>query len=435
MNDSKIVSAQGISKFYLLYNQPQDRLKQSIFGRFGKNYARTFWALRDVSFELQRGEVLGLIGRNGSGKSTILQIVAGTLQPTYGSMDVKGRITALLELGAGFNPEFTGRENIFLNGATLGIPEKKMRNLAEEIIDFAQIGDFIDQPVKIYSSGMFVRLAFSIATVVDPDVLIIDEALAVGDIGFVMKCMNRLKKMREQGATILLATHDVQTVRSFCDKAIWLHQGEMALAGAPLEVTSRYMEFLFNEQTNTAAVVTKPGYTSEISAAGADGWIEFERQLNLIRWGSQEIKIEAGSLVCGESAGNSVFEYGQEMVLQMRIKALRDVPSETVGFGFAFRNSKGLDVITSTTYDQGTRIPPLRAGQSLLIRFRLKNILAPGDYALILNVENRDEASPHYYDFVENGVLFKVTASTLIHSLVLPDIEQKLILLDEGSQR
>jgi ABC-type polysaccharide/polyol phosphate transport system ATPase subunit len=181
MNDEIAVSVQNVSKRYLLYDRPQDRLKQTLFWRFGKTYAREFWALRDVSFGVRRGETLGIIGQNGSGKSTLLQIMAGTLQPTEGNADVRGKVAALLELGAGFTPEFTGRENVFLNGAILGVPEAEMRERFDEITTFAQIGDFIDQPVKTYSSGMYVRLAFAVAVCVDPDVLIVDEALAVGD--------------------------------------------------------------------------------------------------------------------------------------------------------------------------------------------------------------------------------------------------------------
>jgi lipopolysaccharide transport system ATP-binding protein len=172
MSSPTAISVQEVSKLYLLYKKPQDRLKQALFRRMGKNYASTFWALQDISFEVEKGVALGIIGRNGSGKSTLLQIIAGTLTPTHGKVQVRGRVAALLELGAGFNPEFTGRENIFLNGAILGISEAEMRRRLEEIIDFAQIGQFIDQPVKFYSSGMYVRLAFAIAASVEPDVLI-----------------------------------------------------------------------------------------------------------------------------------------------------------------------------------------------------------------------------------------------------------------------
>ena len=424
-----VISAQGLSKLYLLYKKPQDRLKQSILGRLGRNYAQTFWALRNVSFEVNRGEALGIIGRNGSGKSTLLQILAGTLQLTEGRFTTNGRLTALLELGAGFNTEFTGRENILLNGATLGIPEREMRNLSEKVIDFAQIGDFIDQPVKIYSSGMFVRLAFSIATAVEPDILIIDEALAVGDMGFVFKCMNRMKQMREQGATVILVTHDVQTVRSFCDKALWLKDGGVAMSGAPLDVTSRYMEFLFSDQPdegspNTTTIDFVPGQSSNEQSVD-----QLSHRKDLVRWGSAEIQIESCSIDNGKSGTALYFEYGDQLNIRLLARAREDIASETIGLGFAFRNSRGLDIITCTTYENNLRLPALRKGQVVEACFTLDNILSPGDYALVVNVEHRDQTVPHYFDFVENTLIFKVVSDKVIHSLVLPPVEQRIRII------
>jgi lipopolysaccharide transport system ATP-binding protein len=421
MTQELAVSAQELGKLYLLYKQPQDRLKQSILGRLGRNYAQTFWALRNVSFEVRRGEALGIIGRNGSGKSTLLQILAGTSQPTEGHFITNGRLTALLELGAGFNMEFTGRENILLNGATLGIPEREMRRLSEKVIDFAQIGEFIDQPVKIYSSGMFVRLAFAIATAVDPDILIIDEALAVGDMGFVFKCMNRMKQMREQGATIILVTHDIQTVRSFCDQAIWLNQGQTAMSGSPVDVTSRYMEFLFSDQSLAN--------TSTIDFSFQEDSVDFlSNHPDLVRWGSGELIIERCAIDNGRSNSAPVFNYGDHLNIRLSARAIQEIPSTQIGLGFAFRNSKGLDVITATTYEEGTRFPALKQGQAIDVIFSLDNILAAGDYALVVNAENRDQITPRYYDFVENPVIFKVISDKLIHSLVLPilDLQVKI---------
>lgn len=426
------VSLQNISKLYLLYDKPQDRLKQSIFGRLGRDYAHTFWALRDISFDVHRGEVLGIIGRNGSGKSTLLQIIAGTLQPTEGKLSVQGRLTALLELGAGFNPEFTGRENILINGATIGIHEKEMRERIDEIIEFAQIGEFIDQPVKIYSSGMYVRLAFAIATSVEPDVLLIDEALAVGDIGFVIKCMNRMKQMRERGATILLVTHDVQTVRSFCDTAIWLNQGALALASTPMETTARYIQFLFEEQIGSVNVEVKGEEaqgvedTRETQAASS----EMDKRLDLVRWGSGELRIESCHLNGVEMEAKPMFDYGETIKMRIMVRALKGLSTQNLGVGFAFRNMNGLDIITGTTYDEGIRIRPPRQGDLIEIKFKLENILAPGDYALVVNVENRDQPTPQYYDFIENLFILKVTSPKLIHSLVLPKIEQEISYLE-----
>jgi lipopolysaccharide transport system ATP-binding protein len=422
MKNEISVSVQDLSKLYLLYKQPQDRLKQSLFGRLGKNYAQTFWALQDISFEIKPGETFGIIGRNGSGKSTLLQIIAGVLQPTKGQALVYGRLAALLELGAGFNPEFTGRENIFLNGATLGIPEKEMRQKLGTIIDFADIGDFIDQPVKIYSSGMFVRLA--IATSVEPDVLIIDEALAVGDTGFVMKCMNHMKKMRASGTTILLVTHDVQTIRSFCDRAIWLDQGRMQKIGDPLEVSSQYLQYLFGEKmkpSSQSASTPQPARSSE------QDWIDLTQQTGLVRWGSGEIRLEACQIYGNQNSAQA-FEHGERLTIQIKARALQDLSNPALGFGFALRNIKGLDIITATTLEQSYTFPALKTGQVIWLTFELDNILGIGDYALVLNIEDRSDATPHYYDFVENAELFKVFSYKPIFSLVLPPIQQAITI-------
>ena len=426
------ISVEHLSKMYLLYNRPVDRLKQSLLGPFGKNYARIFWALRDVSFSVEKGQAIGIIGRNGSGKSTLLQILAGTLAHTEGEYQVNGRVAALLELGAGFNPDFTGRENIFLNGATLGIPEKEMRKMESAIIDFAQIGDFIDQPVKIYSSGMFVRLAFAIATCIEPEILIVDEALAVGDAGFVIKCMNRMREMRERGTTIVLVTHDVQTVRSFCDSVLWLHEGKIRGYGSSADITARYLQFLFEEQ-NSQIVVNEqtpntPSNSKTTINAGKKTLLVANRP-DLTRWGSGEIQIQAFQLDNGLQTGSYLFEYGQQLKLTIQAKAAVDVSSPFIGFGFSFRNTKGLDIITFTTFEDNIHFQGLQAGQTITLNFETKNILAPGSYALVLNIEKRLNNKPQYLDFIENAILFTVVSEKHIFSLVLPDIDRDIQVL------
>jgi lipopolysaccharide transport system ATP-binding protein len=437
MSNELAVSVKNLSKMYLLYRKPQDRLKQSLFHRFGKDYARTFWALQDVSFELERGKALGIIGRNGSGKSTLLQIVCGTLQATAGAVSLNGRITALLELGAGFNPEFTGRENIYLNGATLGIPTKEMKQRLDQIINFAQIGDFIDQPVKLYSSGMYVRLAFAISTSVDPDVLIIDEALAVGDAGFVIKCMNRMRQLQANGTTILLVTHDVQTVRSFCNSAIWLKDGRLQANGSPLDVTSQYIQYLFEGQSKTSDLSEQ--YLSKSSSnlasfSNSEHLILLSNIAGLVRWGNGKIQIESFSINDRNPSGGNVFEYGELFQITIVAIASDNLMTSDIGVGMAMRNNKGLDIITSTTYDQGLKIPPLIIGQRLIITFEFENILSPGDYALVLNVEDRCNAIPQYYDFVENAIIIKTVSRFPIFSQVLPHVIQKITILNENGE-
>ena len=235
--------ATALGKTYHLYAQPLDRLKQ-VFAQSGKNYYRSYPALEPVSFELRKGEVLGIIGANGSGKSTLLQLICGVLEPTSGTVEVNGRIAALLELGAGFNPEFTGRENIHLNATILGLTVREIESRIEEIIDFSGVRDFIDQPVKTYSSGMYVRLAFSIATSVNPDILVIDEALSVGDGAFARKSFDRIMQLKERGATILFCSHSIYQVEALCQRVLWLDKGRVRALGESAAVCQQYNEYL-----------------------------------------------------------------------------------------------------------------------------------------------------------------------------------------------
>jgi ABC-type polysaccharide/polyol phosphate transport system ATPase subunit len=236
------IRVRDASKMYRIYDRPRDRLKQMLW-RGRRVYGREFWALRGVSFEVQRGEAVGIIGRNGSGKSTLLQIIAGTLAPTEGEVEVSGRVAALLELGSGFNPEFTGRENVFLNGAILGIGRDDINDRFDEIAAFADIGEFIDQPVKIYSSGMMLRLAFAVQAHLQPDVLIVDEALSVGDLYFQHKCMRRIKQLVDQGTTLLFVSHDTATVKRFCRRGLWLEAGQAHYYGEAGVAAEKYLAF------------------------------------------------------------------------------------------------------------------------------------------------------------------------------------------------
>ncbi|MBI4204740.1 MAG: ABC transporter ATP-binding protein [Betaproteobacteria bacterium] len=251
------IRAQALSKCYHLYDRPVDRLRQLLWGQ-RRRYYREFWALRDAGFELARGEVLGVVGRNGAGKSTLLQLVCGTLAPTAGTIAVNGRVAALLELGAGFNPEFSGRENVILAASVLGLSMAEIAARFEEIVDFSGIRDFIDQPVKFYSSGMYVRLAFSVATSVDPDILVIDEALSVGDGEFARKSFDRIMALKKAGVTILFCSHSLYQVEAFCDRVLWLEHGRPMMLGQPQEVVQRYTQFLAAGQIPTPPVPTEP---------------------------------------------------------------------------------------------------------------------------------------------------------------------------------
>jgi lipopolysaccharide transport system ATP-binding protein len=272
MSSEIAVTATNLGKCYHIYDRPRDRLKQTLF-RGRRQFYREFWALRGVGLEVRKGDTLGIIGRNGSGKSTLLQMLAGTLTPTTGDVLVAGRVAALLELGAGFNPEFTGRENVFMNGAILGIGRAEMQRRFDDIAAFADIGAFIDQPIKTYSSGMLVRLAFSVSINIDPDILIIDEALAVGDAAFQFKCLDRLNELTTRGVTLLFVSHSMDMVRTFCKQVVYLQGGEIKASGPPEEITELYLFDVRADQsrhTKSALSWKRPLYTSGQSAFGTD---------------------------------------------------------------------------------------------------------------------------------------------------------------------
>ncbi len=268
-----LIEAQHISKLYMLYKRPQDRLKQALLWRLGRSYGMPFWALHDVSFTVDRGETVGIIGRNGSGKSTLLQIIAGTLQPTMGTIQVTGRVAALLELGSGFNPEYTGRENVFLNASILGLTRAETEQYLDEILGFADIGDFVDQPVKLYSSGMMMRLAFAVQAVVPRDILIVDEALAVGDEAFQRKCFARLERFRSEGGTVLLVSHSAQAIIRHCQRCLFLHQGRLRLEGPSRQVTDLYQRFVYSpvdQQNKILAELDAAGPIAGLALTAAD---------------------------------------------------------------------------------------------------------------------------------------------------------------------
>jgi lipopolysaccharide transport system ATP-binding protein len=278
------IRAEALSKCYQLYDRPADRLRQGLWGRvLGRRYYREFWALHDVSLEVAPGEVLGIVGRNGAGKSTLLQLVCGTLTPTSGSIETRGRIAALLELGAGFNPEFSGRENVYMAASILGLTGPEIDERYEDIVEFSGVRDFIEQPVKTYSSGMYVRLAFSVATCVDPDILVIDEALSVGDGEFARKSFDRIMALKEAGKTILFCSHATYYIEAMCTRALWLRDGRAEMVDVPGRVVAAYGAFLESGRVQgasapsvhslAAAPATPPAGTARITgvAVRADG--------------------------------------------------------------------------------------------------------------------------------------------------------------------
>lgn len=425
-----LLTARGVGKMYKMYARPVDRLKQSLFAGT-RTYYREFWALRGVDLEVRRGESIGIVGRNGSGKSTLLQVLAGVLAPSEGTVDSRARIGALLELGSGFNPEFTGRENVMLQGALLGMTRAQMLERFDAIAGFADIGDFLDQPVKVYSSGMYVRLAFAVHAQLEPEVLIVDEALAVGDAAFQVKCVSHLRRRLDEGMSVLLVTHDAVAVKSFCQRVLWLHDGKPREFGDPLEVTSRYVRYIcvgdealeVMPAASAAALVEpaplKPAPETALPAGAAPQPLP----TGLIRWGAGEARVESATLHdAATDAPTPLFERGDRVRLKVTLKAEQDIDSPDWGIGFALRNVNGLDVITFTTYEAGMKLPRVGAGESLSATFEFENILAPGSYAVVVELEDVRSGQRHYFDYVENAAVFKSTSRQHVYSLVLPRI-------------
>ena len=314
----QVISVDHVSKVYKIYDQPTDRFKEAL-GIGKKEYHRDYYALNDLSFQVGKGEIVGIVGRNGSGKSTILKILTGVLNPTSGSVQTHGKVAALLELGAGFNMEYTGMKNIYLNAAMMRVSQEEIEKRIPDILAFADIGDYINQPVKTYSSGMFVRLAFAVAINVDPDILIVDEALAVGDARFQMKCMDKFMEFVQRGKTILFVTHDVNAVKRFCNRAIWLNQGHMVMEGNTDEVTDRYLDFLksdmpieqFLSQIVSPAVPIPQEEVPQVDTAGIDivetyGLKMYDhvgREIDDIQFG-QKVVLKVGYVVADTSVEN-----------------------------------------------------------------------------------------------------------------------------------
>jgi lipopolysaccharide transport system ATP-binding protein len=386
MNNTPIIKIENITKEYQLYNSPADRVKEVIHP-FRKKYHHTFSALKNISFTINKGEFFGVIGRNGSGKSTLLQLICGILQPSSGNIIVDGKIAALLELGAGFNPEFTGKQNVYLNGAILGFSEDEITARYSEIVEFADIGEFIDQPVKTYSSGMYVRLAFAVQACVNPDILIVDEALAVGDIFFRQKCYARLQSLLKKGCTVILVSHALNDIEQFCDRALLLDEGAEFFLGSATEAVKRY--YLLEQQDNCDIAqinVTSPGpeerVQQENEAIEEFFWPGPEAFLDI----SRVNQVSNGWAVCKNIAVCDVdgspcvsFQQGDIASFFYEFKLHHDIEVPTGGL--EFMNDKGVIVHGKSTLEYGTKVPD-QVLKNRFLRYR-QNItldVAPGEY-------------------------------------------------------
>lgn len=403
MAENTVIEIKNLTKTYKLYNTPSDRVKEA-FHPFRKKFHRIFSALNDVSFDVKRGETLGIVGRNGSGKSTLLQILCGILNPTDGLIEVNGRISALLELGAGFNPEFTGRENVFINGAILGLTNKEIQERFDDIADFADIGDFVDQPVKTYSSGMYVRLAFSVAIHVNADILIVDEALAVGDEIFQRKCFSRIQQLQKEETTILFVSHSASQIVELCNRAILLDQGELLLMGTPKSVVSEYHKLIFSEEDkidslretiralNAKELREQENYNklkiTEQSAqtiADEPNLQEFyEPNLvpkSTISYNSRGVHITDVQITTPD--GNLVNVLVRRHKYFYTYKVRFENTAYNVRFGMMIKTVSGVELGGSASSSVKDAIPCIEAGETVSVKFSFKCLLQPGVYFLM----------------------------------------------------
>ena len=371
-NPNIAISVKNLSKKYQLYETPKHRLKEALHP-FRKKYHHDFWAVKNISFEARRGETIGIIGRNGSGKSTLLQMICGTMMPTQGEVNVNGRVAALLELGAGFNPEFTGRENVYINAAIMGFSRKETDKRLDDILNFADIGDFIDQPVKTYSSGMYVRLAFAVAINVDPEILIVDEALSVGDMYFQHKCISKIMAFQAEGKTILLVTHDISLVKSFCKSVILLNDGKMVDYGEPEYVTEQYLMMTRQKEAEYVSHLFHLEQKTETDLPEAK-----------VSFGSAVGKILGVRTLDKEFNETTAFLTGLMIIIRVQIQV--DPKIKNPSISFILRDHRGYNIYGTSTARLGQRLTPYKNNQAT-VYFSLSPVLSPGSYSLTVSLD------------------------------------------------
>ena len=418
------IRVRNLGKSYQMYQRPGDRLKQFAW-RGRRRFYREFWALRDVSLDVASGATVGIVGRNGSGKSTLLQLVCGTLTPTTGTVELFGRVAALLELGAGFNPEFTGRENVFMYGAVLGLDEKEIRDRYDHILAFADIGAFIDMPVKTYSSGMFVRLAFAIAINVDPDVLIVDEALAVGDARFQQRCMAKLRQLQQRGVSVLFVSHDIEAVKRLCEHVLVLHDGEVVNQGDPLSMANWYLAlstFDFDlerlrrtqesearraESEGSAASAVEPetvAVSEQLEVGEGEASLDVP-ETKLFRYGDGNARIQGVFLATEDGVRTEVVTLGQTVQVVVDVEFCSDQFRHLIGFNM--RDRLGTDVIAINTWQERVDLPEVQRGDRMRYVFTLPIDLKPGYYSLSPSVAYHQDIQ-QWMDRIQNALIFRV---------------------------
>lgn len=413
------IAAHGLAKSYHIYDKPLDRIKQG-FWHGEKQFYREFQALKDVSFSIARGETVGIVGRNGSGKSTLLQLICGTLAPSQGEIAIRGRVAALLELGAGFNPEFTGKENVFLNAAIMGMSDDEIRSRFDRIAAFADIGSFMNQPVRTYSSGMYVRLAFATAINVDPDILVIDEALSVGDEAFQRKCFSRIQEIKHNGGTILFVSHAASAVVELCDRAILLDAGEILLSGEPKRVIAQYHRLIYSPPDRIQAIrdsIQERGHervpAEECSAMGEEKEITgpafFDPTLipqSTLAYESRGAMIRNPRITTTSGEPVNVLARGQDYIYSYDV--LFSQPAWLVRCGTMIKTISGLELGGLMTHPVGQGEAHLEPGATLTPEFRFRCNLMPGVYFMNAGVAGVKDGEEVFLHRIVDAVMFRV---------------------------
>jgi ABC-type polysaccharide/polyol phosphate transport system ATPase subunit len=410
-----VIQVEHLSKRYRIYDRPLDKFREMVGLGSGESH-RDFWALDDVSFNLESGHTLGIIGQNGSGKSTLLQILAGIMFQTRGICHVNGKVSALLELGSGFNPEFTGRENVFMNGAILGMDKRQMEQRFDAIVSFAEIGSFMDQPVKTYSSGMFMRLAFAVAVNVDPDILLVDEALSVGDLIFQHRCMHRMNHLRNAGKTIVLVTHDLEAITKFCDLALLLDGGRLLEQGKPDTVVQKYRALIFDRERRYGGYDGSGESTTGAALIQSESEMPIARTIPNIdhRFGNGEAALLGVELLDEKGAATSEAGGGQKVTVRISAQFQQNVDQPIIGF--TLRDRLGVELSGCNTSHEGQPLPPIKKDQILTCDFHVTlPYLAPGSYSISPAVAKGSLTHHDMCDWIDNALVFTVWSKAIVY--------------------
>ena len=442
MQSNLAINVCDVTKIYRLYDKPIDRLKESI-SLTHKKYHKEFFALDKISFSVEKGSTVGIIGTNGSGKSTILKIITGVLNPTTGSVEVNGNISALLELGAGFNMDYTGIENIYMNGTMMGFSREQMEAKLPEILEFADIGDFVYQPVKTYSSGMFVRLAFALAINVEPEILIVDEALSVGDVFFQAKCYRRMEEIRKTGTTILMVTHDMGSVIKYCDKVILLNKGEFLAEGPAGEMVDLYKKILAGRMDDLEADLAKRldsnfsdmmELNNDINKTHAKEYHGLMKEKisinpNKTEYGDGRAEIYDLGLLDSKGELTNLLLKGEEFTIREKIRF--DANIESPIFTFTIKDKKGTELSGTNTMFEGVEVKPVKPGDEAVVEFKQKMTLQGGEYLLSMSCTGFENGTHVVYHR-----LYDVTFITVIsnkNTVGVYDMESKVNLTQKSN--